>query len=140
MIRIDVRLILKLAMLVFVFSQDASSRKFAGLVTAAVLVYLHQTGLLSPLLRWLTPVLAPAAGQPPHGAGAGASDAGGEGTAAASAAVAAPQSAAGDLLNEAKVFVVGFFTSMVPGFHDDPEVRAAALAAGMANDAPAPMM
>lgn len=51
-IRIDLKLILKLGMMVFFLSQDASAAKIALYVAVAVFVYLQQTGALAPLARW----------------------------------------------------------------------------------------
>ena len=53
-IRIDLKLILKLAMMVFFLSQDASAAKTAMYVGVAILVYLQQTGALAPVARWIT--------------------------------------------------------------------------------------
>jgi len=53
-IRIDLKLIIKLAMMVFFLSQDASPLKVTMYVAMAVFVYLQQTGALAPVLRWLT--------------------------------------------------------------------------------------
>ena len=53
-IRIDLKLILKLAMMVFFMSQDASAAKTAMYVGVAILVYLQQTGALAPVARWIT--------------------------------------------------------------------------------------
>lgn len=53
-IRIDLKLIMKLAMMVFFLSQDASPLKVTMYVAMAVFVYLQQTGALAPVLRWLT--------------------------------------------------------------------------------------
>ena len=53
-IRIDLKLIMKLAMMVFFLSQDASPLKVTMYVAMAIFVYLQQTGALAPVLRWLT--------------------------------------------------------------------------------------
>ena len=121
-IRIDVRLIIKLMLIVMVMTQDASDRKFYGLMAAAIVVYFHQTGLLMPLLRWLRPRLR---GQGNADAGA---DRGGRRRRIAgglrpiaSAEELAQQPALSTFAEEAVVLAVGLVTSIFPGFHDDPD-------------------
>ncbi|XP_019051979.1 PREDICTED: uncharacterized protein LOC104590047 isoform X2 [Nelumbo nucifera] len=49
--QIDLLLILKLAAVIFVFNQDGSRQRLILLVFFALLVYLYQTGALMPLMR-----------------------------------------------------------------------------------------
>ncbi|KAH7365613.1 hypothetical protein KP509_18G037500 [Ceratopteris richardii] len=53
-VQIDLLLILKLAAVVFIFSQDGSKDRLFLLLFLAVLAYLYQTGALSPILRWIS--------------------------------------------------------------------------------------
>ena len=53
-IRIDLKLIFKLAMMVFFLSQDAPTSKLIMYISAAILVYLQQTGALAVIARWIT--------------------------------------------------------------------------------------
>jgi len=52
-IRIDLKLIFKLAMMVFFLSQEASTSKFMMYIMAAILVYMQQTGALAAVARWI---------------------------------------------------------------------------------------
>lgn len=52
-IQIDLILILKLAAVIFLFHQDGSRQRLILLVFFAALIYLHQTGAFAPLVRWL---------------------------------------------------------------------------------------
>ncbi|GLT76386.1 hypothetical protein SLA2020_480500 [Shorea laevis] len=63
--QIDLLLILKLAAVIFLFNQDGSRQRLAVLVFFASLVYLYQTGALTPLVRWLSQGMQRAAA-PPH--------------------------------------------------------------------------
>ncbi|OIV98395.1 hypothetical protein TanjilG_16722 [Lupinus angustifolius] len=62
--RIDLLLMLKLAAVIFLFNQDGSRQRLAVLVFSAVLVYLYQTGSLSPIIRWLSQGMQRAAAPP----------------------------------------------------------------------------
>ncbi|PON74154.1 Transmembrane protein [Parasponia andersonii] len=63
--QLDLLLILKLAAVVFLFNQDGSRHRLVVLVFFASLVYLYQTGALTPLIRWLSQGMHRAA-VPPH--------------------------------------------------------------------------
>ncbi|KAJ4709249.1 Transmembrane protein [Melia azedarach] len=63
--QLDLLLILKLAAVIFVFNQDGSRLRLTVLVIFASLIYLYQTGALTPFLRWLSQSMQRAA-QPPH--------------------------------------------------------------------------
>ncbi|KAL6977856.1 hypothetical protein U1Q18_026639 [Sarracenia purpurea var. burkii] len=63
-IHIDLLLILKLAAVIFLFNQDGSRQRLALLVFFASLVYLYQTGALTPLVRWLSQGMQRAAAPP----------------------------------------------------------------------------
>ncbi|KAE8710367.1 hypothetical protein F3Y22_tig00110321pilonHSYRG00046 [Hibiscus syriacus] len=63
--QLDLLLILKLAAVIFLFNQDGSRQRLAVLVFFASLVYLYQTGALTPLIRWLSQGMQRAAA-PPH--------------------------------------------------------------------------
>ncbi|KAK6930589.1 hypothetical protein RJ641_004683 [Dillenia turbinata] len=62
--QIDVLLILKLAAVIFLFNQDGSRQRLFVLVFFASLVYLYQTGALTPLIRWLSQGMHRAAAPP----------------------------------------------------------------------------
>ncbi|XP_061361969.1 uncharacterized protein LOC133305744 isoform X2 [Gastrolobium bilobum] len=63
--QIDLLLMLKLAAVIFLFNQDGSRQRLAVLVLFAALVYLYQTGALTPVVRWLSQGMHRAAA-PPH--------------------------------------------------------------------------
>ncbi|XP_022753422.1 uncharacterized protein LOC111301756 isoform X2 [Durio zibethinus] len=63
--QLDWLLLLKLAAVMFLFNQDGSRQRLAVLVFFASLVYLYQTGALTPLIRWLSQGMQRAAA-PPH--------------------------------------------------------------------------
>eukprot|EP00249_Psilotum_nudum_P022319 c28468_g5_i1 orf=999-2381(-) len=52
--QLDLLLILKLAVVVFVFNQDGSRDRLLLLLFLAGLVYLYQTGALAPFLQWIS--------------------------------------------------------------------------------------
>ncbi|GBG91600.1 hypothetical protein CBR_g52634 [Chara braunii] len=52
-LRIDLMLLFKLILMVCVFNQDGSSDRLLVLSLLAAIVYLYQTGALSPLMSWL---------------------------------------------------------------------------------------
>ncbi|KAK9705860.1 hypothetical protein RND81_07G087700 [Saponaria officinalis] len=62
--QLDVLLILKLAAVVFIFNQDGSRQRLAVLVFFASIVYLYQTGALTPLMRWISQAMHRAAAPP----------------------------------------------------------------------------
>ncbi|KAG5594292.1 hypothetical protein H5410_035524 [Solanum commersonii] len=62
--QLDLLLILKLAAVIFLFNQDGSRQRLVLLVFLASLVYLYQTGALSPLVRWLSQGMQRAAAPP----------------------------------------------------------------------------
>ncbi|XP_038695126.1 uncharacterized protein LOC119992482 isoform X2 [Tripterygium wilfordii] len=64
--QLDLLLILKLAAVIFLFNQDGSRQRLIVLVLFALLVYLYQTGALTPLIRWLSQSMQRAAAPPPH--------------------------------------------------------------------------
>ncbi|KAK1316929.1 hypothetical protein QJS10_CPA05g02423 [Acorus calamus] len=57
--QLDLLLILKLAAVVFVFNQDGSRQRLLLLLLSASIVYLYQTGVLAPLMQWLRRAGAP---------------------------------------------------------------------------------
>ncbi|XP_022755475.1 uncharacterized protein LOC111303459 [Durio zibethinus] len=63
--QLDLFLILKLAAVIFLFNQDGSRQRLVVLVLVALLVYLYQTGALTPLIRRLSQGMQRAAA-PPH--------------------------------------------------------------------------
>ncbi|KAL3683286.1 hypothetical protein R1sor_001308 [Riccia sorocarpa] len=157
--QVDLLLILKLAVVVFVFNQDSSKDRLMLLLLLAGIVYLYQTGALAPILRWISqsaqrammppqqPLPVPEGGQnrevggaPPEGgearAGIGAGEnreavppggpgqegavRQGEGGPAAVGADGAPQPVQNPnwwgFFKEVQMIVVGFLTSLLPGF------------------------
>lgn len=132
-LQLDLGLILKLVAVVILFGQEGSRQRFFLICFLASLVYLYQTGALTPLIQYLRQ----AAGPPPprraenHGVARGPEDnaanenqnqpaEGGE-PPAANRNQQAP--ARGNRLNligiarEIQTFVVGFIASLLPGFH-----------------------
>ncbi|XP_029128334.1 uncharacterized protein LOC114916206 [Cajanus cajan] len=63
--QIDLFLMLKLAAVIFLFNQDGSRERLVVLVFFAALVYLYQTGALTPIIRWLSRGMQRAT-TPPH--------------------------------------------------------------------------
>ncbi|KAI5082989.1 hypothetical protein GOP47_0002732 [Adiantum capillus-veneris] len=155
-LQIDLLLILKLAVVVFIFNQDGSRDRLFLLLFLAGLAYLYQTGALSPLLRWISQsaqraMMPPQQQQPARavpaerglgqGGIAAADVPGQEGDAIAAADNHAappvegggPANMGGDrvqpqappvqgatwwgILKEVQMIVVGFVTSLLPGFH-----------------------
>uniref|UniRef100_A0A0E0DI14 Uncharacterized protein n=1 Tax=Oryza meridionalis TaxID=40149 RepID=A0A0E0DI14_9ORYZ len=51
--QLDLALIIKLAAVVFLFSQEGSKQRLFLLILFASVIYLYQTGAITPLLRWL---------------------------------------------------------------------------------------
>lgn len=62
--QIDLLLMLKLAAVIFLFNQDGSRQRLVVLILFAVLVYLYQTGALTPIVRWLSQNMQRAAAPP----------------------------------------------------------------------------
>ncbi|XP_010688410.2 uncharacterized protein LOC104902356 isoform X2 [Beta vulgaris subsp. vulgaris] len=62
--QLDLLLILKLAAVIFIFNQDGSRQRLALLVFFAFIVYLYQTGALTPLMRWVSQAMHRAAAPP----------------------------------------------------------------------------
>ncbi|XP_058078491.1 uncharacterized protein LOC131226782 isoform X2 [Magnolia sinica] len=62
--QLDLLLILKLAAVVFMFNQDGSRQRLILLLFFASFVYLYQTGALTPLIRWLSQGMQRAAAPP----------------------------------------------------------------------------
>ncbi|XP_021723474.1 uncharacterized protein LOC110690883 [Chenopodium quinoa] len=62
--QLDLLLILKLAAVIFIFNQDGSRQRLALLVFFAFIVYLYQTGALTPLMRWISQAMHRAAAPP----------------------------------------------------------------------------
>ncbi|KAJ6822249.1 uncharacterized protein M6B38_382385 [Iris pallida] len=130
-LQLDLGLILKLVAVVILFGQEGSRQRFFLICFLASLVYLYQTGALTPLIQYLRQ----AAGPPPlrraenDGVVRGPEDnaanenqpaEGGE-PPAANRNQQAP--ARGNRVNwigiarEIQTFVVGFIASLLPGFH-----------------------
>ncbi|GJN01822.1 hypothetical protein PR202_ga19123 [Eleusine coracana subsp. coracana] len=63
--QLDLALIIKLAAVVFLFSQEGSKQRLFLLILFASLIYLYQTGAITPFLRWLQRA-GGAAAQPPQ--------------------------------------------------------------------------
>ncbi|XP_057536477.1 uncharacterized protein LOC130814439 isoform X2 [Amaranthus tricolor] len=62
--QLDFPLLLKLAAMIFIFSQDGSRHRLAVLVFFASIIYLYQTGALTPLVRWISQAMHRAAAPP----------------------------------------------------------------------------
>ncbi|KAG9449235.1 hypothetical protein H6P81_009200 [Aristolochia fimbriata] len=146
--QLDLFLILKLAAVVFVFNQDGSRQKLILLLFIASLVYLYQTGVLTPLIRWLSQGMHRAAAPPqprppvramnegvPANAGAHAlpvqGEQGNEDENRPAANDADPQAIQNEnpveparregwlgIAREIQMIVIGFITSLLPGYHN----------------------
>nr|KJB83363.1 hypothetical protein B456_013G243400 [Gossypium raimondii] len=144
--QLDLLLILKLAAVIFLFNQDGSRQRLAVLVFFASLVYLYQTGALTPLIRWLSQGMQRAAAPPhpprPAARAENVPAAGRQGN--ENVAVAAenenrpaddgnqavenenePEPGLGNagnqwwgIVKEIQMIVFGFITSLLPGFHN----------------------
>ncbi|XP_039132699.1 uncharacterized protein LOC120269432 [Dioscorea cayenensis subsp. rotundata] len=57
--QLDLALLLKLAAMVFLFGHEGSRQRLILLVLFALLMYLYQTGVLRPLVRWVRQGAAP---------------------------------------------------------------------------------
>ncbi|KAJ3693462.1 hypothetical protein LUZ60_008942 [Juncus effusus] len=60
-VQLDLALLIKLAAVVFLFSQDGSTQRLFLLILSALFVYLYQTGTLTPIMRWLRQAARPPA-------------------------------------------------------------------------------
>ncbi|CAN1231704.1 hypothetical protein LINGRAPRIM_LOCUS1573 [Linum grandiflorum] len=139
--QLDLFLIIKLAAVIFLFNQDGSRQRLIVLVLFASLVYLYQTGALTPLVRWLSQNMQRAAAppQPPRAAGraedalAGAGQNEGEGEDENRGVQDGNVGAEGNenieggggggnrwwgIVKEVQMIVFGFITSLLPGFHN----------------------
>lgn len=133
--QLDLALIIKLAAVVFLFSQEGSRHSFVILVLFASFIYLYQTGVLTPLMRWIRrggappqprPAIHP---EPPRPEGnnpqADNQNQAVQNEQAPAAAVHENPAEAGRrnenqllaILKEIQMFVTGFITSLLPGFH-----------------------
>lgn len=141
-VRIDLTLIIKLIALVLVLNQDGSRFRFLWLSTLALIFYLHQTGML-PLQRWLLPQAlgldagddARAGGNVGNGANENLNrpqagwdeanqggdnvdaDAPVEGQGLGNAGAVEDGRRGWNIAREARMLLVGFFTSLLPGFN-----------------------
>ncbi|KAK8965414.1 hypothetical protein KSP40_PGU004515 [Platanthera guangdongensis] len=136
--QLDLALIIKLAAVVFLFSQDGSRHSFILLILFASFIYLYQTGVLTPLMRWIRrggappqphPAIHP---EPPRPALAEGNNPQADNQNQAAQNVQAPAAAVHEnppeagrrnenqllaILKEIQMFVTGFITSLLPGFH-----------------------
>ncbi|KAJ1272660.1 hypothetical protein BS78_06G220400 [Paspalum vaginatum] len=147
--QLDLALIIKLAAVVFLFSQEGSKQRLFLLIMFASLIYLYQTGAITPFVRWLQraggaaarPAQAPArvenrAPLPAQNDGndqpndpANPDQAAENREQGAVAENENPQDAEregnrrnwlGGILKEVQLVVVGFVASLLPGFqHND---------------------
>ncbi|KAL5699538.1 hypothetical protein ACHQM5_030424 [Ranunculus cassubicifolius] len=143
--QIDLLLILKLVAVIFVFNQDGSRQRLVLLLFFASIVYLYQTGALTPLIRWLSQGMhraaAPPQPRPPvraenpaapegenivaqGGGQAGAENANQENQANGGVENQAEPVVGGNgfnwrvIVKEIQMIVFGFITSLLPGFHN----------------------
>ncbi|XP_039819522.1 uncharacterized protein LOC120681914 isoform X2 [Panicum virgatum] len=147
--QLDLALIIKLAAVVFLFSQEGSKQRLFLLILFASLIYLYQTGAITPFVRWLQRAGGVAARPPQAPARVenraplpAQNDANGQPNDPANPDQAAenqepgaaagnenPQAAEGEgnqrnwfggILKEVQLVVVGFVASLLPGFqHND---------------------
>ncbi|CAN1862652.1 hypothetical protein LINPERHAP1_LOCUS43997 [Linum perenne] len=141
--QLDLFLIIKLAAVIFLFNQDGSRQRLIVLVLFASLVYLYQTGALTPLVRWLSQNMQRAAAPPraaPRGEDAAAGQnenvplaegEGGGGEDEIRGGQDGNQGAENEnmegggggnrwwgVVKEVQMIVFGFITSLLPGFHN----------------------
>ncbi|KAH1033516.1 hypothetical protein J1N35_045690 [Gossypium stocksii] len=145
--QLDLLLILKLAAVIFLFNQDGSRQRLAVLVFFASLVYLYQTGALTPLIRWLSQGMQRAAAPPhpprPAARAENVPAAGRQGNENVAVAGAENENRPADdgnqavenenqpepglgnagnqwwgIVKEIQMIVFGFITSLLPGFHN----------------------
>lgn len=148
--QLDLLLIMKLAIVVFVFNQNGPKERLFLLLLFATFVYLYKTGALAPLLQWLSrsaqraglPNQAPAQAAQPHVPRPEGPEEGGNGPNVPNVGRQDPQPAAMEqvpngpdgaaivneradpqglnwwgFVKEVQMIVVGFMTSLLPGFH-----------------------
>mmetsp|Transcript_18218 Transcript_18218/g.54803 ORF Transcript_18218/g.54803 Transcript_18218/m.54803 type:complete len:652 (+) Transcript_18218:3557-5512(+) len=141
-INLNMRVILQVAVLLLLLWQHCPPGRFFALVLGAAVLYISA---FSPLRRWLQRItgMVPAQGAAaPGGAGIAAGAGNGNGGAGAAPAAAAaqgggvagaPAAAAvprrGGVLREIRALLIGFFTSLLPGWNINPEDAAAFAAA-----------
>uniref|UniRef100_A0A7N0TGH3 Uncharacterized protein n=1 Tax=Kalanchoe fedtschenkoi TaxID=63787 RepID=A0A7N0TGH3_KALFE len=136
----------KLVAVIYLFHQDGSRQRLALLVFLASIVYLYQTGALAPLTRWLSRSLnrVPQPARPPRDAlppddlnlgnenaplaerrpeGENENQADGDGIAPGVNNQPAEEEPGGrngnplwGLMKEIQIIVLGFITSLLPGF------------------------
>ncbi|ERN12475.1 uncharacterized protein LOC18440693 isoform X1 [Amborella trichopoda] len=126
--QLDLFLILKLAAVVFVFNQDGSRERLFLLLLFASFVYLYQTGALTPLIRWLqrgVPRPGAVPPQPPvprpdgeHAPGQENNADNNGNQAQQNVGVAEGGLNLWGILREIQLVVVGFLSSLLPGFHN----------------------
>ncbi|KAG5242887.1 hypothetical protein OIU77_029984 [Salix suchowensis] len=147
--QLDLLLIIKLVAVIFLFNQDGSRQRMLVLVFLASLVYLYQTGALTPLVHWLSqsmqraavPPLPPRPAVRVENAGAarqnenialaeGQAGVENENRPAEDGNRAAENENAAEpggdngghrwwgIVKEIQMIVVGFITSLLPGFHN----------------------
>ncbi|CAL5025560.1 unnamed protein product [Urochloa decumbens] len=145
--QLDLALIIKLAAVVFLFSQEGSKQRLFFLILFASLIYLYQTGAITPFVRWLQRA-GGAAARPPQAPArvenrapaqndgndqpndpVNPDQAAGNQEPGAAAGNDNPQAAEGEanrrnwfggILKEVQLVVVGFVASLLPGFqHND---------------------
>ncbi|KAK2646401.1 hypothetical protein Ddye_021596 [Dipteronia dyeriana] len=146
--QLDLLLILKLAVVIFLFNQDGSRLRLIFLVFFASLIYLYQTGALTPLLRWLQQSMQRAAAPPRQPRPAVRADNAPAGQGNENAALAEGQAGAENgnqpqnegnraaenqngvepgvnggnqwwgIVKEIQMIIFGFITSLLPGFHN----------------------
>ncbi|KAI4964713.1 hypothetical protein ZWY2020_059795 [Hordeum vulgare] len=147
--QLDLALIIKLAAVVFLFSQEGSKQRLFLLILFASMIYLYQTGAVTPFLRWLQRAGGVAARPPQAPANRAPLAAQNDGNDQLPGVVdpanpdqaaenQEPGAAAGDenqqgaegeanrrswlggILKEVQLVVVGFVASLLPGFqHND---------------------
>ncbi|OEL18448.1 hypothetical protein BAE44_0020536 [Dichanthelium oligosanthes] len=141
--QLDLALIIKLAAVVFLFSQEGSKQRLFLLILFASLIYLYQTGAITPFVRWLQRAGGVAA-RPPQAPArvenraplpaqnddpANPDQAAEDQEPGAAAGNENPQVVEGEgnqrnwlggILKEVQLVVVGFVASLLPGFqHND---------------------
>lgn len=132
-IQLDLALLLKLAFAVVLFGQDGSRQRTMVLILLATLVYLYQTGVLTPLIRYARRGFAPprpvarpqnVAGRQNNAEGNGGDE--NQNQPAEGDQPPEPERANGlnlwGVAREIQTFIIGFITSLLPGFehqHND---------------------
>eukprot|EP00898_Chlorokybus_atmophyticus_P007804 jgi/Chlat1/8024/Chrsp7S07771 len=120
-VRVDLTLMFKLALLVFILSQggDTSRTRLVVLCVGAVLIYLYHVGMFAGLRRFVARFERPRLPTPrPR---AVPSEAAGQDGAAAPVADPPPQGMLASLIREVQLLVIGFFTSLLPGWQGPDE-------------------